>query len=315
MEIREAIASDIPEIIKVLRASLGESKLQKTETVWNFKHTNNPFGKSLVLLATENNEIIGIRAFMKWKWQCGKKTYLAFRAVDTATHPDHQGKGIFKKLTLKAIEIAKMQGNHFIFNTPNSKSKPGYLKMGWKEVDKLKVQLALSNPFGWKSNLGNLKYGKIKNVEKSQLEQLVLNYNTTKRNTQKLFTPKTPDYLSWRYENNPLQQYEVFASTNFYLAAYVKEHKYFKELRIVEILYTDKKALNNIKKKINSWAKKFGVQVISGHAALKIHPFLNISGKFGPILTYKNLSLPVNQVEHQLKLENWDYTLGDLELF
>ena len=37
-------------------------------------------------------------------------------------------------------------GDHFIFNTPNSQSIPGYLKMDWKKVDKLKDSLAPINP-------------------------------------------------------------------------------------------------------------------------------------------------------------------------
>lgn len=91
---------------------------------------------------------------MRWKWQKNNKIFSAFRAVDTATHPDFQGKGIFKKLTLRAIEIAKDQGEDFIFNTPNSQSKPGYLKMGWKQVDKIKIELLPCSPIHWiKKNL------------------------------------------------------------------------------------------------------------------------------------------------------------------
>ena len=141
MNIREATQNDIPQILKVLKASLGETSSKKTEEVWRYKHIDNPFGKSLVLVAEEEGEIVGVRAFMRWKWQKGEKIYSAFRAVDTATHPNHQGKGIFKKLTLKALEIGKERGDHFVFNTPNTQSKPGYLKMGWKEVDKLEIQL------------------------------------------------------------------------------------------------------------------------------------------------------------------------------
>ena len=142
MQIREADHSDIPEILGVLKASLGETSSKKTEEVWRFKHIENPFGESLVLVAEEDNKIIGVRAFMRWEWQRGEEVYSAFRAVDTATHPGHQGKGVFKKLTLKALEIGGKRGDHFVFNTPNSQSKPGYLKMGWNEVGVTAQRLA-----------------------------------------------------------------------------------------------------------------------------------------------------------------------------
>jgi len=38
MQIKEAKEKDIPEILEVLRASLGEVSSKKTEKVWRFKH-------------------------------------------------------------------------------------------------------------------------------------------------------------------------------------------------------------------------------------------------------------------------------------
>src|SRR5688572_13398222 len=104
MTIRPAEATDIPEIISLLKLSLGESFLPKSEAYWHWKHVNNPFGKSPVLLAEESNAIIGVRAFMRWQWNDGKRTIEAVRAVDTATHPDFQGKGIFTKLTMSLLK-------------------------------------------------------------------------------------------------------------------------------------------------------------------------------------------------------------------
>ena len=214
MIIREAIAADIPEILRVLKASLGETSSQKTKDVWQFKHVNNPFGPSLVLLAEEAGEIIGVRAFMRWKWQQEKNVFSAFRAVDTATHPQHQGKGVFKKLTLRAVEMATEQGHHFVFNTPNDQSRPGYLKMGWKQVSKLNVHLMPINPISWFSKRGeeyipgSYKLG--------DLENSLKDFNRKMSKEGKLFTPKDPAFLNWRYLNNPLQKYWVESSDTFF---------------------------------------------------------------------------------------------------
>ena len=141
MIIREAKKEDIDSIIVLLQASLGESLLKKSAEIWNFKHVINPFGESTVLLAEEDTQILGVRAFMNWHWQMGNQVWNSYRAVDTATHPDHQGKGIFKKLTLQALDTINEKGDCFVFNTPNDQSRPGYLKMGWQEVGKIKVAL------------------------------------------------------------------------------------------------------------------------------------------------------------------------------
>ncbi len=99
LQIRTAVEEDKPSIINLLRESLGESTIPKSESLWTWKHELNPFGKSFVMVAEENEMIIGVRAFMQWHFERRGKLYYAIRAVDTATHPAYQGKGIFKKLT------------------------------------------------------------------------------------------------------------------------------------------------------------------------------------------------------------------------
>ena len=81
-------------------------------------------------------------------------TLRAVRAVDTATHPDHQGKGIFTKLTLGAIPDLRDDGVDAIFNTPNDKSRPGYLKMGWSQVGRVPVGVRVASPRSLRRALG-----------------------------------------------------------------------------------------------------------------------------------------------------------------
>jgi hypothetical protein len=74
---------------------------------------------------------------MRWEFLDGGRTVRAVRAVDTATHPDYQGRGIFTSLTLHALDELAAEGVGFVFNTPNDQSRPGYLKMGWQVVGQL----------------------------------------------------------------------------------------------------------------------------------------------------------------------------------
>lgn len=312
--IREAENIDIPDIVKVLKASLGEEELSLSEDIWNFKHKFNPFGKSLVLVAEENGSIIGVRAFMRWNWNYNGKIFSGFRAVDTATHPEQQGRGIFKKLTLNAVQVSIKSGGNFVFNTPNDKSRPGYLKMGW--IDSGKIEVALKPV---------LKFWNFKN----QSSNYEINYHTTSENIIKLcekwnsrfhdssclFTPKSLEYLKWRYENNPLIQYEVYASSDFYLACYVKKQKGIKELRISECIYLSEEKLGLVEKTINLLCKKFGVHIISFSGKLLKLPFPFLKGSFGPKLTVRELNLQPAEKNICFEIDNWCYSLGDLELF
>jgi tetrahydromethanopterin S-methyltransferase subunit F len=142
---------------------------------------------------------------------------------------------------------------------------------------------------------------------------LISKYIKLKAEENKLFTPKSPEYLSWRYENNPLQKYEVKADEDFYLAGYIKEQKYFKELRITEHIFSNDPGRRKINKVVKELAKKFGAQLITTSAGLNFG--IGFSGNYGPVLTLRDVNLDTNLKQELLQLNNWSYTLGDLELF
>ena len=314
MQIREATSSDIPEIIRVLRASIGEAKLPKTEEIWKYKHFDNPFGASIVLLALISGRIIGVRAFMKWEWNLNGTRFSALRAVDTGILPEHQGKGVFKTLNSYGLELAKGRGDHFIFNTPNSKSLPANLKMGSNKIDKLKIVFIPGNFRNRNFKEGNFQYSKSKNLTALDLQELLDAYNNIQSQSGKIFTPKTPAYLQWRYEHNPLQEYEIITDKDFYLAAYLKPHKYFTELRITEHIHYNQIGLDKIKTAISEMNKIFRAELISYTSGLKLSSF-QFSGKLGPVMVYRNLNLDAGSQKKISNLINWSYTLGDLELF
>ena len=214
MKIRSATAQDTEAIVLLLKQSLGESLIKKTTSIWQFKHQDNPFGVSHVLVAEEKNSLIGVRAFMQWHWQLGDTIQTAYRAVDTATHPSHQGKGVFKKLTLQALEEVAQKQARFIFNTPNSQSLPGYLKMGWKEVDKINVALvpAIVYYFRFLFSSSTRRHS----ISETKLEELCQLHNQALSQKKMLFTPKTLQYLKWRYEINPMQDYMVYSGSDLF---------------------------------------------------------------------------------------------------
>jgi hypothetical protein len=66
MQIRPATPQDKPAMIELLKKSLGEGLIPKSEALWTWKHEQNPFGASFVLLAEENGALIGLRAFISF---------------------------------------------------------------------------------------------------------------------------------------------------------------------------------------------------------------------------------------------------------
>lgn len=132
--IREYAPDDEAPVVDLLNIALGSGRaFERSTAFFRWKHQDNPFGRSLMLLA-DDDRIVGLRAFLRWEFRAGGRTVLGVRAVDTATHPQYQRMGIFSQLTSACLEQARATGVHLVFNTPNQYSMPGYLKLGWTQV-------------------------------------------------------------------------------------------------------------------------------------------------------------------------------------
>jgi hypothetical protein len=149
--IRLATTDDVPAVLSLLRVSMQRDDDERFEALFRWKHLENVFGASPVWIACAANDVVAIRPFLKWEFECCDRgrtiVRRAVRAVDTATHPDFQGRGLFTTLTLAGLEHLRRDGTEFVFNTPNSQSRPGYLKMGWHDIGRAKVGV---RPTSWR---------------------------------------------------------------------------------------------------------------------------------------------------------------------
>ena len=309
MHIRESTEEDIPAIVDLLKKSLGETSSLKSVNYWVWKHLKNPFGPSKVLLAESNGQLIGVRAMMQWRWQRDNQLFSTLRAVDTATHPDFQGQGVFSVLTQKMVDRSKMDGINFIFNTPNKQSLPGYLKLGWVSLRNLSVGFSLLSSLFFKNSRsihGSINFDKI--------ELLCNRWNSIQQKNTPLFTPKSLDYLKWRYLDNPVIKYFVYANADIFLAMYCRKRNNIAELRVAELIYIGSRpsTIKQVKLIIRNYAIENNIILITFAPSLKRWmPGLKFVLPLGPKLCAKKINVDMPAFTH-LKIA---YTLGDMELF
>ena len=148
LDIRPAEPDDRDAIITLLQRSLGSDGDPRYPELFAWKHDTNRFGPSPMWVATDGGRVVAFRALMRWEFVRGGKVLRAVRAVDTATDPDYQGRGLFRALTMHGLAKVKADGVDFVFNTPNDQSRPGYLKMGWREVGRLPAAVRFTGPTG-----------------------------------------------------------------------------------------------------------------------------------------------------------------------
>ena len=216
VSVRRFSAEDLPDVLELLDASLGGGPAgRRPPEFFRWKHLDNPFGPSFMLLAATEEKLVGLRAFLRWRLVAGDRVVTAARAVDTATHPDFQGMGIFTKLTLAALDEVRGEVD-LVFNTPNGKSGPGYLKMGWREVGRVPVRIRALRPLRvLRGRRGDAAAGQPPTVAApvaaSVLErgQEVTRLLARDPAASGLATARDLGYLRWRYGAAPLLGYRA----------------------------------------------------------------------------------------------------------
>ncbi|GAA2094119.1 hypothetical protein GCM10009759_21360 [Kitasatospora saccharophila] len=229
-------SADVPAVLELLTASLaGGPTGRRSAEFFDWKHRENPFGSSPGLVAVApDGRVVGVRLFLRWCWRGrdgsgeGGREVRAVRPVDTATHPDFQGRGIFRRLTTELLE--QVCGDaELVFNTPNGNSLPGYLKMGWRELGRVPVALRVARPVSfargaraalsrrpgpsgpprcelpsaadWLADPGARRAG--------QLAELLAERERADAADPRLHTVRTAPYLAWRYGAAPGLDYRV----------------------------------------------------------------------------------------------------------
>lgn len=209
IQLRTFEPGDRDDVLTLLAASLGRADDPRFDLLFAWKHEQNVFGRSEMLVAGDGDAIVGFRAFMRWQFQRDGRVVDAVRAVDTATHPDYQGRGVFTRVTMCAVDRLRDEGISFVFNTPNDQSRPGYLKMGWHEVGRLPIAV---RPRSLRSAVRMVRsrepaerWSEPSNVGEPAAEFLPAAAGTlagligSQRSSRGVHTVRSPEYLTWRY--------------------------------------------------------------------------------------------------------------------
>jgi N-acetylglutamate synthase-like GNAT family acetyltransferase len=334
--VRRATADDVDSIVGLVKQSLGEGNVPREERYWNWKHRDNPFGISPCLVAEANGQLIGVRAFMRWSWRSNGSEVRAVRAVDTATHPEWRERGIFSQLTGALVTEMQQEGVSFIYNTPNERSRPGYLKMGWTNLGRTSLWLRVVRPI---ANLRTRLSGR-----RSPLSQTALTPFPSARalldrpecrallgsqpsDSDRLTTRLSATYLRWRYADIPgLAYYTAWELDGAASAAVVfrlKRKGSLRELRICDMVLGPNAAAvdagRRIIRSILETAECDFASAMATHGSAEARVLARSAfmpaPRTGPILTVRSLTVLPAHTPDPLHRSSWRLSIGALELF
>ena len=131
LTVRRADSADLPDILELARRSLGWTDDDAPFLEW--KHLENPFGGLPMWVALDGDRIVGFRTFLRWEFvgPDGRRIVTRRGPSTPPPIPTTRAAGSSPGSRSTRSHALPADGVEMIFNTPNGKSLPGYLKMGW----------------------------------------------------------------------------------------------------------------------------------------------------------------------------------------
>ncbi|HYC85037.1 MAG TPA: hypothetical protein VEB86_07435, partial [Chryseosolibacter sp.] len=233
--------------------------------------------------------------------------------------------------TMELFRYCEHLGIHFLFSTPNAKSKKGYRRLGWDQIGTLPINMRIVRPlaFATKFIFRRQKAGDHGMADRSIVSDylnrpdfsLLINASHS-RQPGNAVTDHTPETLRWRYAAAPVGNYGAcgierenrLRSVCFYR---LKQTKAGLELRIADIFMHNPSDGAELSRLLARTVATHQVDYVTCSAFEQLEIFKSgfslRNRKIGPSVTGRSVTLPDFNLFN--KFSHWNPSLGDLELF
>jgi GNAT superfamily N-acetyltransferase len=312
LEIRRATDDDMPGIIGLAERALKWHVDDGTAAQFTWKHRANPFGASDVWLALADGRPVGLRCFLRWELTTHDGTVVRVaRAVDTGTDPDHQRRGVFRRLSTVGLEALADDDVSFVFNFPNEQSRAANLALGWQVLGRLPVAARPTGPAGLAAALRARAPAERMPLPCAVGEPAAAVFADLRRAERLLAarprpvglaTHRTPAYLAWRYGHAPLH-YRVVESGAAAMVFHLRRRGPATELAICDTFAPAPEG-RALRRALRTAARATGADYL---LRLGTPGRVGLPG-VGPVLAVRTVVRPAPTGRRA-----WDLTLGDIE--
>lgn len=179
-------------------------KRKMSEKYWIWRFRKNPAGKHMIKLMWDGDILAGHYAVSPVKLIVDGQEMLTALSMTTMTHPEYGRRGIFGTLASELYSwIANDLGVKAVWGFPNNNSHYGFIKkLAWKNIGiahEISIKPNRLDPY----SPNNCKISHDFTDEHIRLLEKDLA-------SKKTYVKKNAEYLSWRYIDNPSQNYTIF---------------------------------------------------------------------------------------------------------
>jgi GNAT superfamily N-acetyltransferase len=108
-----------------------------------WQYLKNPHGRAIGIDAFEEDQLVAHYCIIPRNYIHNERLYRSALSVNTATHPEHQGKGLFTKLAEMTYENASQAGIQFIVGVANQYSVNGFIKkLGFSNFGQIHMNIS-----------------------------------------------------------------------------------------------------------------------------------------------------------------------------
>jgi hypothetical protein len=197
-----------------------------SELYLNWQYNDNPFGKPFFSLAIDNEKIVGQYIVIPIQYRHKGNIITGTLSLNTLTHPEYQGMGLFTKMAENTYEICRKHKVSFTVGFPNPLSFGGFIKkLNFKELGYCDLNIKILRPLHFVFN--QLKKRKEKHggdfsidlfLQSPSNSQVSLLLPTDRElydelwegissNSQYFSVNKTWEFILWRYFDIPNRKY------------------------------------------------------------------------------------------------------------
>ncbi len=296
-------------IQKTFQASF---KQDLDEAYWKWRFLNNPVtDKVYIAYCVESDVLAGYYAVSPGLIHIDGSPKLIAHSNMTMTHPDYQGRGLFKMLSEKLFQELRHDGFLGVYGYANHNSHFGFRKhMGWED-------LSILNNF----RLDRIRFKKESKVYKViDKELLDIDFTDTLWvSDNRILLNRSLEYIKWRFIEQPKDYRVLQISSKEKIIANLVYKEYQSSIDIMEVFFSERledqlhlwtsictSVFNDGYESINIWSNLFSEE----HLLLEKLGFLEQE-----FCTYFGV-IPFKELPGDLFLiKNWHYRFADSDVY